>query len=162
MSVETVRQYLDRWQRGQDIIEYPVSSATVELAAEAAYVIPARIAKSLTFKLKDGSAIMIVTSGDARIDNQKYKKQFGYKVSMLNSEEVHEFSGHSIGGVCPFALPSGKMIVYLDVSLQRFSTVFPAAGSSNSAIELTCEELLKYSEAAAWIDVCRSWDPALK
>ena len=146
MSIERVREYFRSQGREQDILEFPVSSATVELAAQAVGVIPARIAKTLSFLTKEGP-ILVVTAGDARIDNARYKARFGQKAKM---------TGHAVGGVCPFANPQGVK-TYLDVSLQRFDTVFPAAGSSNSAIELTCPELEQYSGSLAWIDVCKGW-----
>ncbi len=156
MSIQRVRDYFRPLGREQDILEFPVSSATVELAAQAAGVIPARIAKTLSF-LVDDSCILIVTAGDAKIDNGKYKGYFHTKAKMLPPEQVAQLTGHAVGGVCPFANPDGVK-TYLDVSLKRFDTVFPAAGSSNSAIELTCGELEEYSRASAWIDVCKGWE----
>lgn len=135
------------------IQEFSVSSATVALAAEALHCEPQRIAKTLSF-LVDGQAILIVTAGDAKVDNSKYKKQFGTKAKMLSPEEVTEKIGHGIGGVCPFAVKEGVK-VYLDESLKRFETVFPACGSSNSAIELTIPELEKYAGEEGWVDVCK-------
>ncbi len=155
MSIEKVRSYLLPLGRAQDILEFPVSSATVDLAAQAAGVIPARIAKTLSF-LVDGSCVLIVCAGDAKVDNSKYKAFFHTKAKMLTQEQVSAFTGHAVGGVCPFANPEGVR-TYLDVSLKRFGTVFPAAGSSNSAIELTCAELEEYSHCAAWIDICKGW-----
>lgn len=155
MSIEKVRAYFRPLGREQDILEFSVSSATVELAAEAAGVVPARIAKTLSF-LVDDSCVLIVAAGDARIDNKKYKGFFHSKAKMLTPEQVTEFTGHAIGGVCPFGNPPGVR-TYLDISLKRFDTVFPAAGSSNSAIELTCDELNEYSNSLAWIDVCKDW-----
>jgi len=155
MSIELVRNFFRPLGREQDILEFPVSSATVELAAQAVGVIPARIAKTLSFLVEDG-CVLVVAAGDAKIDNAKYKAMFHTKAKMLTPEQVSEFTGHAIGGVCPFGNPEGVK-TYLDVSLQRFDTVFPAAGSSNSAIELTCDELEKYSNSLAWIDVCKAW-----
>ena len=155
MSIEKVRAYFQSLGRADDILEFPVSSATVELAAQAAGVIPARIAKTLSFLVED-SCVLIVAAGDAKIDNAKYKAQFHTKAKMLTPEQVSQFTGHAIGGVCPFGNPEG-VAAYLDISLQRFNTVFPAAGSSNSAIELTCQELEEYSHSLAWIDVCKAW-----
>lgn len=155
MSIELVRSFFRPLGREQDILEFPVSSATVELAAQAVGVIPARIAKTLSF-LVDGSCVLVVTAGDAKIDNAKYKALFRAKAKMLTPEQVTEFTGHAIGGVCPFGNPEGVK-TYLDVSLRRFDTVFPAAGSSNSAIELTCDELTQYSGCLDWIDVCKGW-----
>lgn len=156
MSIEKVRAYLKAYGKDGDIKEFEESSATVTLAAQAVGVIPARIAKSLSFLTPEGP-ILVVMAGDARIDNKKYKSFFGVKAKMLSSEEALSYTGHAVGGVCPFALPE-NVRVYLDVSLQRFATVFPACGSSNSAIELTCDELASLSHAAAWIDVGNGWD----
>jgi len=155
VSIEKVRGYFRPLGREQDILEFPISSATVELAAQAAGVIPARIAKTLSF-LVDGSCVLIVCAGDAKVDNSKYKALFHTKAKMLTPEQVSAFTGHAVGGVCPFANPEGVR-TYLDVSLKRFDTVFPAAGSSNSAIELTCKELEEYSRCEAWVDVCKGW-----
>lgn len=155
MSIEKVRAYFAPLGREQDILEFPVSSATVELAAQAVGVIPARIAKTLSFLVGE-QCILIVAAGDARIDNSKYKHFFHAKAKMPTQEEVAEVTGHAVGGVCPFANPEG-VDTYLDISLKRFDTVFPAAGSSNSAIELTCEELERFSGAKEWIDVCKNW-----
>lgn len=158
MSVQLVREYLAQFDKEKDVQEFEVSSATVELAAEAVGVIPARIAKSLTFLAKDGTkCYMILAAGDAKIDNAKYKHLFGCKAKMLTAEQVTEFTGHQIGGVCPFALPEGKVDVYLDESLKRFTTVFPAAGSAASAVEMSCEELERCSGSLGWIDVCKGW-----
>ena len=156
MSIQKVRTYFDALGIADRIREFSVSSATVELAAVAVGVEGARIAKSLSFKVDD-QPIIIVVAGDAKVDNSAYKKQFHTKAKMLTHEEAHDLIGHDVGGVCPFALPE-NVRVYLDVSLQRFETVFPAAGSSNSAIELTCAELEKYaSNFVAWVDVCKGW-----
>ena len=157
MSIEQVRAYLDRWGKGKDIIEMGISTATVELAAAALGVIPARIAKSLSLKgvanaVGEGGAVMVVTAGDTRIDNKKFRAHFGFKPKMLSPEETLAHTGHAIGGVCPFALPPG-LEVYLDVSMKRFQTVFPACGSGNSAIELTLDELEQYSQSRGWVDV---------
>ena len=155
MSIEKVRAFFSPLGREKDVLEFPVSSATVELAAQAVGVIPARIAKTLSF-LVDDRCILIVAAGDTRIDNSKYKHLFHTKAKMPTQEQVAALTGHAVGGVCPFANPDG-VDTYLDVSLKRFETVFPAAGSSNSAIELTCEELERYSDCKAWIDVCKNW-----
>ena len=155
MSIERVRDYFRPLGREGDILEFPVSSATVELAAQAVGVIPARIAKTLSFLVNDG-CVLIVAAGDAKIDNSKYKHFFHTKAKMLTQEQAREMIGHTVGGVCPFANPEGVR-TYLDVSLKRFGTVFPAAGSSNSAIELTCDELTEYSHCEGWIDVCKGW-----
>lgn len=155
MSIEKVRDYFRPLGREGDILEFPVSSATVELAAQAAGVIPARIAKTLSF-LVDGGCVLVVAAGDAKVDNSKYKAMFHIKAKMLTPEQVSEFTGHAVGGVCPFANPEGVR-TWLDVSLRRFDTVFPAAGSGNSAIELTCDELAEYSHSLGWVDVCKGW-----
>ncbi len=159
MSIEKVRAYFKELGIEDRILEFPVSSATVALAAEAAGTIPARIAKTLSFR-KGDSCILIVAAGDARIDNHKFKGLFSMKASMLSPEEVVARVGHAIGGVCPFAVPE-EVEVYLDESLKRFATVFPAAGSSNSAIELNCADLFTYAKARSWVDVCKDWDPDL-
>ena len=155
MSIELVRDYLRPLGAEDRIQEFNVSSATVELAAQALGVIPARIAKSLSF-LVDGGCVLVVCAGDAKIDNSKFKGQFHTKAKMLTPEQVVEFTNHTVGGVCPFGV-GPKVNTYLDVSLQRFDTVFPAAGSSNSAIELTCEELERLANSLGWIDVCKGW-----
>lgn len=156
MSIDRVREYFRGFGMEEKILEFAVSSATVELAAEAAGVIPARIAKSLTFMLPDGPVI-IVAAGDARIDNSKFKAQYHTKAKMLTSEEVTNLIGHNVGGVCPFAIYDG-IRVYLDESMKRFESVYPACGSSNSAIELSLEELEKTSQNfECWVDVCKGW-----
>ena len=155
MSIERVKEYFGKYNMADRIQEFEVSSATVELAALALNCEGCRIAKSLTFKVTD-QPIMIVVAGDAKIDNAKYKAQFAAKAKMLTAEEAVELIGHAVGGVCPFAVNEG-VTVYLDESLKRFETVFPACGSSNSAIELTIEELEKFSGFTVWIDVCKGW-----
>ena len=155
MSIETVRAYFKTCGREGDVLEFPVSSATVELAAQALGVIPARIAKTLSFLVED-RCILILAAGDAKIDNKKYKAQFHTKANMLLAGQVEPLTGHAVGGVCPFANPEGTT-AYLDVSLKRFDTVFPAAGSPNSAIELSCAELEAFSHSAGWVDVCKDW-----
>ncbi len=155
MAIEKVKEYFAQFGVADRVQEFPVSSATVELAAQALHCEPCRIAKTLSF-LADGRAILIVTAGDAKIDNHKYKAQFGAKAKMLTPEEVETLIGHAVGGVCPFGINEG-VTVYLDNSLKRFETVFPACGSGNSAIELTMEELERYSGYAAWVDVCKGW-----
>ncbi len=152
MSIEKVRECFTALGIADRIMEFDVSSATVELAAKAVGVEGARIAKTLSFLLKE-EAILIVVAGDARIDNKKYKATFGAKAKMLSHEQAAEMIGHAVGGVCPFAVNEGVR-VYLDESLKRFETVYPACGSSNSAIELTIPELEKYSEFEKWVDVC--------
>lgn len=152
MAIDKVRTYLDNWNRGADIIEPSVSTATVEEAAAALGVNPERIAKSLSFKIED-NAIIVVVAGDARIDNKKYKEEFGVKAKMLSAEEIEPLTGFQFGGVCPFALPE-SVKVYLDESMKRFITVFPACGTPSSAIELTMDELFLYAKAEHWVDVC--------
>lgn len=154
MSIEKVREYLKQYDRDGDIMEFDVSSATVELAAIAVGVEGARIAKSLSFSDKQGGGFIVVVAGDARVDNKKFKATFGMKASMLSHEQAVEITGHAVGGVCPFAVPEG-VPTYLDESLRRFETVFPACGSSNSAIELSCEELERISRCTGWVDVCK-------
>lgn len=153
MSIEKVRQYFKGLGIEDRIMEFDVSSATVELAAVAVGVEGARIAKTLSFIVHD-EPILIVTAGDARVDNKKYKAEFSAKAKMLTHEQAAEMIGHAVGGVCPFAVNDGVK-VYLDESLKRFETVFPACGSSNSAIELTIEELQRYSKYDKWVDVCK-------
>ena len=155
MSMEKVKAYFAQFGMEQRVLEFEVSSATVELAAEAAGVEPKRIAKTLSFLVGD-SCILIVAAGDARVDNKKYKDRFGAKAKMLAHDDVPEYIGHAVGGVCPFAVKEGVK-VYLDESLKRFETVFPAAGSANSAIELTIPELEQYSKFDGWVDVCKDW-----
>ena len=157
MSIERVRAYFRSYGIEDRIRELEHSSATVLLAAEALGTEPCRIAKTLSF-LVGGSPILIVAAGDARIDNAKYKAFFGAKAKMLSPEEAVELVGHAVGGVCPFAVNDG-VTVYLDESLRRFSTVFPACGSGNSAIELTIPELEQYSGCKEWVDVCKGWQP---
>ena len=156
MAIEKVKEYFKKYGMEGRIREFDVSSATVELAAQALHCEPCRIAKTLSF-MAAGGPVLIVTAGDAKIDNQKYKAQFGTKAKMLTPSEAEAMVGHAVGGVCPFAVNTG-VTVYLDVSLKRFQTVFPACGSSNSAIELTIKELETYSSYTAWIDVCKGWD----
>ena len=154
MAIEKVREYFSKYGIADRIKEFEVSSATVELAAQALECDPCRIAKTLSF-LVNGQAVLIVTAGDSKIDNPKYKAQFGTKAKMLTPDEAEALVGHAIGGVCPFGINEG-VTVYLDESLKRFSTVFPACGS-NSAIELSIDELEKYSGCVSWIDVCKNW-----
>lgn len=154
MSIEKVKDYLKKFGR-EDVLEFETSSATVELAAQAAGVIPARITKTLAFQFEEG-CILIATAGDAKIDNKKFKGEFSIKAKMLSPEQTLALTGHAVGGVCPFALPE-TVKTYADISLKRFETVFPAAGSSNSAIEVTCDELFEYGRCEKWIDVCKGW-----
>ncbi len=153
MSIENVREYLKQYGKDHAIIILDDSSATVELAAKALHTETMRIAKSLSFMVKD-KAVIIVCAGDCRIDNHKYKEYFHAKARMLKPDEVEKYTNHPIGGVCPFAVPETTS-VYLDVSLQRFDYFYPACGSRNSAIRLTCEEITKLVPQATWIDVCR-------
>lgn len=154
MSVETVKEYLRQYDLDGKVKEFAVSSATVELAAQAAGVIPAKIAKTLSFKMGE-DAVLIVAAGDAKIDNRKYKDRFGTKAKMLTAEEVVAYTGHAIGGVCPFDIQNEHVVTYLDESMKRFDSVLPAAGSASSCVVLTLEELEKASKAAGWVDVCK-------
>lgn len=156
MAIDKVRNYFKNFQMDDRILEFDVSSATVDLAAEALHCEGKRIAKTMSFLVND-QPILIVTAGDTKIDNAKYKHFFGAKAKMIPAEDVEKIIGHAIGGVCPFAV-NGNVKIYLDESLKRFETVFPAAGSSNSAIELTIPELEKYSNFLQWIDVCKGWE----
>ncbi|MBQ7874990.1 MAG: YbaK/EbsC family protein [Oscillospiraceae bacterium] len=156
MSIEKVREYFKAFGMEERILEFGVSSATVELAAAALGCEGKRIAKTLSFMVEE-KPILIVAAGDARIDNPKYKARFRTKAKMLSFEDAEKLIGHAVGGVCPFAVNEG-VTVYLDESLRRFETVFPACGSSNSAIELTIPELEKYSGFSEWIDVCKDWE----
>lgn len=153
MSIDRVRAYFKQYGMEEKIQEFETSSATVELAAEALNCEPQRIAKTLSFMTGEG-AILICTAGDAKIDNHKYKEKFKTKAKMLAHDEVEELTGHAVGGVCPFGVKEGVK-VYLDVSLRRFKTVYPACGSGNSAIELTIPEMEKYSGYVEWVDVCK-------
>ena len=155
MAIEKVKEYFAQFGIADRVREFDVSSATVELAAQALNCEPCRIAKTLSFMAGD-HAILVVAAGDAKIDNPKYKAQFGAKAKMLTPDEVETLIGHAVGGVCPFGINEG-VTVYLDHSLKRFETVFPACGSGNSAIELSIDELEKYSGYVAWIDVCKGW-----
>lgn len=155
MAIEKVRAYFREHGMEERVRELDVSSATVELAAAALHCAPQRIAKTLSF-LVDSHAMLVVAAGDAKIDNPKYKAQFGTKAKMLSPQEAETLVGHAVGGVCPFAVKEG-VDVYLDVSLKRFETVFPACGSSNSAIELTIPELEEHSGYVGWVDVCKGY-----
>jgi len=155
MAIEKVKAYFREHGMEERIQEFDESSATVELAAKALHCEPQRIAKTLSFMLEN-EAVLIVAAGDAKIDNPKYKEKFGTKAKMLSLDEVETLVGHAVGGVCPFVVNEGVK-VYLDVSLKRFETVFPACGSSNSAIELTIPELEKYSGYVEWVDVCKGY-----
>lgn len=154
MSVDKVREYLKQFGLDQKVEKFAESSATVELAAHAAGVIPAMIAKTLSFKVED-HAVLIVTCGDTKVDNRKFKDKFGTKAKMLTPEEVIEYTGHEIGGVCPYANPEGRCKVYLDESMKRFDMMLPAAGSSSSCVRLTLEELERSCPGAEWADICK-------
>jgi len=153
MSIEKGRAYFRTLGIENRVMEFEVSSATVELAAKVLGVEPARIAKTLSFKTLEG-CVLVLTAGDARVDNKKFKTQFGVKAKMLTADEVIEMVGHPVGGVCPFGINEG-VPVYTDVSMKRFETLFPAVGSGNSAIELNLEELFEFSKALSWVDVCK-------
>lgn len=155
MSIEKVKAYFASQGMLDRVLEFPVSSATVALAAQALGCEGCRIAKSLSFMV-EGKPVLVVAAGDARIDNAKFKAFFHTKAKMLTADEVTALIGHGVGGVCPFALNDG-VAVYLDESLKRFETVFPACGSSNSAIELTIDQLQTHSGSTAWVDVCKDW-----
>ncbi len=156
MSIQAGREYLKQFGLDGKVLEFEVSSATVELAAQAVGVEGKRIAKTLSFKVGE-DAILILAAGDAKIDNKKYKATFSAKAKMLTPDEVVELIGHAVGGVCPFGIKDGVR-TYLDESLKRFETVFPAVGSSNSAIEMTIPELEKYAQNyTGWVDVCKDW-----
>ena len=159
MSIQKVRAYFEEFGIADRIREFDVSSATVDLAAIAVGVEGARIAKTLAFANKDGGCLLVVAAGDGKISNRRFKDTFGFKAKMLSHDDTAAMTGHAVGGVCPFALPE-QVTVYCDRSMQRFTTVFPAAGSSNSAIELTCDELFTYAGAKAWVDVCDIPQPA--
>jgi len=157
MSLESVKVHFKKWNRVADIMEFDTLSATVEQAADTIGVFPARIAKTLSFRGDGEEAILVVAAGDAKIDNKKFRHTYGFKARMLTPEEVLEQTGHMIGGVCPFGLKN-ELNVYLDISMKRFETIFPACGSTNSAIELTTDELFQYSLAKEWVDVCKGWE----
>lgn len=155
MSIEIARAYLETLGLADRIKEFDVSSATVELAAEAVGVEPARICKTLSFKLKNGTGILVQVAGDARVDNKKYKAFFGEKAKMLSPEEVPEYTNHEIGGVCAFGVTRRDVRIYCDKSMKRFDMVYPACGSSNSAAGFTPDELFEVSRSLAWIDVVK-------
>lgn len=158
MPVKKIEDYFSTYDMADQIIEFEVSSATVELAAKALNCAPERIAKTLSFKLKKSDRVLlIVAAGDAKVDNAKYKQTFGERALMLKPDEVEEKIGHPVGGVCPFAINEG-VEVFLDESLKRFETVFPACGSPQSAIELTIPQLETYSRTTNWVDVCKGWN----
>ncbi len=156
MAIEKVREYFRRFGMEDKVMEFDVSSATVDLAAEAVGVEGARICKTMSFLKPEGAgAILVQMAGDGRINNRKFKDQFGFKAKMLKPDEVVEYTGHEIGGVCAFAIDRDDVDIYCDESMKRFETVFPACGSDNSAIELTNDELYRYSNAIGWVDICR-------
>ena len=154
MSIERVREYMKQYGRDGEIMEFAVSSATVALAAQALGVDGCRIAKTLSFKNDEG-CILVVTAGDVKIDNAKYKHTFGIKAKMLTADEAVELIGHAVGGVCPFAVNDTVLDIYIDESIKRFETVYPACGSANSAIKLTPQELFCLSKATDWVDVTK-------
>ena len=152
-SIAKVREYLKQYHKDKDIQEFHVSSATVELAARALGVIPARIAKSIALKVDEG-CVLVVSAGDVKINSSKFKARFATKARMMNADETYAFTGHKVGGVCPFAIENPDVKIYLDVSLKRFASVYPACGSSSSGIEMTCDELYTCAKALGWVDVC--------
>ncbi|WP_127549202.1 YbaK/EbsC family protein [Paenibacillus amylolyticus] len=156
MAIEKVKDFFKQYGMDSQIIEFEVSSATVDLAATALGCEPERIAKTLSFMV-NGQAVLVVAAGDAKVDNKKFKEYFKTKAKMLSPDEAIDMVGHAIGGVCPFAIKN-DVSVYLDISLKRFETIYPACGSSNSAIELTIKQLEKYSSYSEWIDVCKGWN----
>ncbi|MEK4365658.1 YbaK/EbsC family protein [Paenibacillus sp. FSL M8-0212] len=155
MAIEKVKDIFKQYGMDSEIIEFEVSSATVNLAATALGCEPERIAKTLSFMV-NGQAVLVVAAGDAKVDNKKFKEYFKTKAKMLSPDEAMDMVGHAIGGVCPFAIKN-DVSVYLDISLKRFETIYPACGSSNSAIELTIKQLEKHSSYSEWIDVCKGW-----
>lgn len=157
MSIDNVKRHFRAYGKEQDIMEFAASSATVQMAADIIGVIPARIAKTLSFRGEGDAAILVVAAGDTKIDNRKFRDTFGFKARMLAPDEVLAQTGHEVGGVCPFGL-ARELDVYLDVSMKRFETLFPACGSTNSAIELNCDELAVYSGAKDWVDVSKGWN----
>ena len=155
MAIEKVKKYFKEIGIEDRIMEFDVSSATGELAAAAVGTEPARICKTLSFYRPEGGCVLIQTAGDTKVNNGKFKRQFGFKPKMLSAEDVLTYTGHAVGGVCAFAIDNDEVDIYADISMKRFDTVFPACGSSNSAIELSCDELLEYSGAIQWVDVCK-------
>ncbi len=155
MSIEKVKKYFEQFRMSDRVIEFEESSATVELAAARLGVEGARIAKTLSFVCGD-SCILVVAAGDAKVDSKKFKQRFGFKADMLKADQVEERTGHEVGGVCPFDNPPAVK-TYIDISVQRFKTVFPACGSAKSAIELTPEALFEFGKAEDWVDVCKAW-----
>lgn len=157
MAIEKVKEYFAGMDMADRVLEFAHSSATVELAAEQVGCQPAHIAKTLSFSAAEG-CLLVVAAGDARVDNRRFREEFGLKPRMLPAEQVEELTGHAVGGVCPFAVAPGAA-VYLDKSLQRFDIVYPAAGSSNSAVRLSLPELEQYTGFVRWVDVCKAWRP---
>ena len=155
MAIDKVKEYFKQYNMTDKILEFDVSSATVELAAQAVGVEGARICKTLSFKDGEDGCILIQMAGDAKIDNRKFKDKFKQKAKMLSPDEAIAFTGHAVGGVCAFGITNENVKIYCDGSLKRFETIFPACGSSNSAIEFTCDELFKYSKSLEWIDVSK-------
>lgn len=155
MSVEKVKKYFEQYGLRDHVIEFEESSATVELAAQRLGVAPARIAKTLSFVVDDG-CVLVVTAGDAKIDNKKFKTFFGQKANMVKAEDVVRLTGHEVGGVCPFDNPP-EVRTFTDISMKRFETVFPACGGAKSAIELTPEKVFEYGRAVQWVDLCKEW-----
>ncbi len=156
MAIDKVREYFKQFDMEDRVMEFDVSSATVDLAAEAVGVDGARICKTMSFLKPEGAgAILVQMAGDGRINNRKFKDQFGFKAKMLKPDEVIEYTGHAIGGVCAFAISGDDVDVYCDESMKRFETVFPACGSDNSAIELDMDEIYKYSKSIGWVDICK-------
>ncbi len=156
MSLERVKEYLKEFGAEDRVLEFPVSSATVELAAQAVGCEGKQIAKTLSFELPQGS-LLIVAAGDAKVDNHKFKETFGVKAKMLPPDQVEEKIGHRVGGVCPFGINPGVRVC-LDESLKRFETVYPACGSANSAIRVTLPELENFARTRDWVDVCKNWE----
>ncbi len=154
MAIDKVREYLKHWNKDKDIIELDTSSATVALAAQALDTQEGCIAKTISLHLDNG-CVLVVTAGDTKIDNKKFREQFGCKAKLLTPEEALDFTGHAVGGICPFAIERNNVKIVLDVSLKRFDTVYPACGSSNSAICLTLAELEEISRSDSWVDVCK-------
>ncbi len=155
MAIEKVREYFKELGIEDKILEFEVSSATVELAAQAVGVEGARICKTISLKDGENGCILIQAAGDTKIDNRKFKEQFQQKAKMLSPDEVLAFTGHAVGGVCAFAINNPNVRIYCDESMKRFDTVFPACGSSNSAVEFNCDDLYRYSNALGWVDVCK-------
>ena len=156
MSLESVMQFFEEKGMSERVLLFPVSSATVDLAAQALGVVPGRIGKTLSFQNGE-RCILVVVAGDAKVNSSKFKATFGVKPKMLTPEQVLHFTGHAVGGVCPFAVDKSSVEVYTDLSLQRFETVFPACGNGHSAIELTCDELFDCAQSLKWVDVCIGW-----